>query len=291
MEKINDAINESMLDHFTLRNMRNTQFRSPSISGRVNGNSNDFIFIEIFEESLKLVETDDEYEIEFHVNRLPFQVQHLALYYVENHKLVDKLINNSRYDYFIPKPSQNPDVSSNHSDDDSSDLYSQLNDEQKRAVESIVSAKNQPLPYILYGPPGTGKTQTLIAAIERIVRSTEKNILICTNSNAACDEITERLVNVLTADEMLRLYARGYDKRKLSDRIKPFSNLRANEFRFPSLDVLFQFRVIISTLCTVSSLTRGGIGQRPKHFSYVIIDECASTHESMALVAIAGKSN
>lgn len=185
-----------------------------------------------------------------------------------------------------------------------SGLYWKLNDEQKKAVENIILARNKPLPYMLYGPPGTGKTQTLVAAIEHIVKTLDKKILVCANSNAACDEITARLIDVLTEDEMLRYYAKSFDKRKLSSRIEPFSNWYKNKFQSPSLDALLGFRVIVCTLCTASNLARAkeddiGSYQRRmsiritnpflNHFSHVIIDECASTHESMALVAIAGK--
>lgn len=149
-------------------------------------------------------------------------------------------------------------------------------------------AKNRPLPYLLYGPPGTGKTATLVTAIEIIVKCTDKNILVCANSNAACDEIADRLVDLIRDNEVLRMYARSYDESKLSERIDPISNWFGGEFCFPSLQTLVKFRVVICTLCTVSNLTRSGIGKKPNHFSYIIIDECASTHETMAMVAVAG---
>lgn len=168
-------------------------------------------------------------------------------------------------------------------------IFSKLNEEQKEAVINIVGAKNQPLPYILYGPPGTGKTQTLVAAIERIVRSTNKKVLVCANSNAACDEITGRLVGVLTENELLRFYAKKFDNRKMSSEIKPFSNWNKDEFHHPALRHLLEFRVIICTLCTAACLTRADIRSQPSHFSHIFIDECASTHETMAMVAIAGE--
>lgn len=150
--------------------------------------------------------------------------------------------------------------------------------------------ENKPAPYILYGPPGTGKTQTLVAAIEQIVRSTDKNVLVCANSNAACDEIAERLIDHLTEDELFRFYTKKYKKRNLSSPMEPYSNWFRGEFHQPSLEFLLEFRVIICTLCTASYLTRINVRDHVNHFSYVIIDECASTHETMALAAIAGKT-
>lgn len=170
-----------------------------------------------------------------------------------------------------------------------SGLFSKLNEEQREAVKNIIAAKNQPLPYILYGPPGTGKTQTLVAAIEKIFRSTSKKVLVCANSNAACDEIAGRLVNVLNENEFLRFYAKKFDHRKMSSEIEPFSNWYVKEFHHPALKHLLEFRVIVCTLCTAACLTRAEIRSRPSHFSHIFIDECASTHEAMAMVAIAGE--
>lgn len=170
-----------------------------------------------------------------------------------------------------------------------SGLFSKLNEEQRKAVTNIIAAKNQPLPYILYGPPGTGKTATLAAAIEKIVRSTSKKVLVCANSNAACDEIAGRLVAVLHENELLRFYAKKFDNRKMSSEIKPFSNWGKGEYHHPALRHLLEFRVIICTLCTAACLTRADIRSQPSHFSHIFIDECASTHETMAMVAIAGE--
>lgn len=49
---------------------------------------------------------------------------------------------------------------------------------------------------------GTGKTRTLIAAIQEIIRSSDKYVLVCAASNSACDELCERLLNVLTVNEV-----------------------------------------------------------------------------------------
>lgn len=197
-------------------------------------------------------------------------------------------------------------------------LASKLNEEQQLAVINIVQRKNMPMPYLLFGPAGevflefrkiqrinlliysnwndfrltgTGKTRTLVAAIEEIVRSTNNSVLVCANSNAACDEMAERLIEVLHPEEMFRMYAKSFDSRKISDRIKPVCNWLKGEFGFPSLTYLYQFRVLICTLVTAGCLTRATNNApfSPSHFSHVIIDESASTHETMTLIPIAGK--
>ena len=43
-----------------------------------------------------------------------------------------------------------------------------LNNEQKQAVQRIVSGSSRPAPYLLFGPPGTGKTVTSVEAIKQV---------------------------------------------------------------------------------------------------------------------------
>lgn len=168
----------------------------------------------------------------------------------------------------------------------------ELNREQTIAVQNIVAASNKPLPYIIFGPPGTGKTRTLVAAVEEIVTTTNKYVLVCANSNAACDEITERLARVLTSADMFRLYSKTTDARYIKEFVKPMCNLRVDTFIIPSLAFLYQFRVVICTLATAACFGRARevAGFEADHFAYVFIDECASTNEPTALVAIAGEN-
>lgn len=137
---------------------------------------------------------------------------------------------------------------------------------------------------------GTGKTRTLVAAVEEIVRSSNDFILICANSNSACDEIMQRLLKVLKTSQIFRMYAKSYSEGKISDEIKKSCNFVKGEFMYPCLKYLYQYRVIVSTLLTARHLmrARGDPDFDPRHFSYCIIDECASTHETATLIPIAG---
>lgn len=139
---------------------------------------------------------------------------------------------------------------------------------------------------------GTGKTRTLVAAIEQIVRTTKKNILVCAMSNAACDEITERLSNVLNETEMYRFFAKSYKFERINPRIAKVSNYSSRGIFYPSLKYLYKFRVIVCTLCSAGCFTRARLDKKvwkPDHFGYCIIDECASSHETMSLIPIAGE--
>lgn len=111
-------------------------------------------------------------------------------------------------------------------------------------------------------------------------------------SNAACDEITERLIDVLNEKDMYRFYAKSYKHERISSRIKRVSNYNPNGIFYPPLAFLYKFRVFICTLCSAGCLTRARIDLdvwKPNHFGYVFIDECASAHETMCLIPIAGE--
>lgn len=138
---------------------------------------------------------------------------------------------------------------------------------------------------------GTGKTKTVVAAIEKIVRSTAKNVLVCAQSNAAANEIAERLCKTLDKKQILRMFSQSYDHDKISSTLEPFCNLYDGELKYPSLDYLYRFRVLICTLSTAGCLVRARASEifDAAHFGYVFIDECASAHETMSLIPIAGK--
>lgn len=152
---------------------------------------------------------------------------------------------------------------------------------------------------------GTGKTRTIVAAIVEIVRTSNNSVLVCANSNAACDEITERLVKILRTDEIFRMYAKSI-RTEPSESIKPVSNHIAGEYKFPSLEYLYKFRVVICTLHTAGCISQArffnenqekgkeqaerGVDKifNSSHFSHVFIDEAASVQMSVALIPIAG---
>lgn len=125
----------------------------------------------------------------------------------------------------------------------------------------------------------------MVAAIEQIILLTSKNVLVCAQSNTACDEICERLTTVLCEEEMFRLYARTYDVCKLNPLLTSYSNFTGTEFHYPSLQFLMKFRVLVCTLCTAGTLARAGVSAN--HFSYIFIDESVSAFETMTLIPIA----
>lgn len=251
--------------------------------GEISLKENDKIYIEL-NDKLRDWHEDKTYDILFRNVRKAHLVQHQALNFFRQHKLFDLLINNPKYRSSNPIQSEcNVEFKRNKQL-----IYdnNDLNDEQIEAVEKIVNANYYPLPYLLFGPPGTGKTKTLAAAIESIVRSTDKNILVCAQSNAACNEIVNRLSNVLSQNEMLRMFSVKKDLDEIENSVKYFSNIYGGELKLPPLRSIYKYRVVITTLAMAGCFARAQCN--PDHFSYVIIDECASSLEPMSLVPIAG---
>jgi superfamily I DNA and/or RNA helicase len=68
--------------------------------------------------------------------------------------------------------------------------HAQLNASQIEAVESMLSDNAVS---IIHGPPGTGKTTTLVAGIQALIK-VGKKVLMCAPSNAAVDNVCEKLL-------------------------------------------------------------------------------------------------
>lgn len=91
---------------------------------------------------------------------------------------------------------------------------------------------------------------------------------------------------------MFRMFAKSFKYERINPRIAHISNYSNGKITYPSLKFLYKFRVIVCTLCSAGCLSRARIDKnvwKPDHFDYVIIDECASAHETMCLIPIAGK--
>lgn len=69
-------------------------------------------------------------------------------------------------------------------------LNTSLNEPQKEAVRYALNARDIAL---IHGPPGTGKTYTLVEIIRQAIAA-EESVLVTAASNAAVDNIAERLI-------------------------------------------------------------------------------------------------
>lgn len=247
-----DAIRANAVDHFELEPVYGGSILFASaIKGVIRRTNSDKVRIKIVKNELSVKE-NRSYIIKFEINSIPFDAQQMALSYVKEHKLFPLLIESRTFDEF------DADDHAVIVFDEDTEIDSDLNVEQRIAIEYIVQ-KRQSLPlYILYRPPGTGKTKTLVAAIRKIVKTSNDNILVCAATNQACDELTERLMILIDCNVMLRMYAKTHSPEKVNERLKKVSNLdvETSSFDLPDLKCIYGFRVVICTLCTSNCLTR-----------------------------------
>lgn len=179
------------------------------------------------------------------------------------------------------------------------------NPEQKQAVINIVRGTSRPAPYIVYGPPGTGKTSTIVEAIVQVKTMFPNSYcLVTAPSNSACDNLAQRLAKYCTAKELIRLHSSSRDWSSVPQDIYQFSNRSANEYYFPTTDVLRKYRIIVCTLILSSRLKSRSFldddddnydesddfinsSHEPhSHFTHLFIDECGQALEPESLVAI-----
>lgn len=87
------------------------------------------------------------------------------------------------------------------------------------------------------------------------------------------------------------MYALSYNTKNIPKEILRYSNLIKRKIVIPSWKHLHTYRVVVCTLATAGNLARGFEDKffDCHHFSYVIIDEAACTHETMTILPIAGK--
>lgn len=273
------------LDRFTLKK-ENQLSRKPEIFGSVKAYENKELLVRV-ESGIDQIAKFDKFGIFFGINSTPYQAQHFALQYIKTESLFNQLIHNPLFNDCIDM-NEYVEIKIPYT-------FSDLNEEQRSAVDHIVNKRQNLPPYILYGPPGTGKTKTLVAAIAQIVRSTDGNVLVCVQTNSGCDEITERLMPHLENNEMLRLYAKTHSPKKVNEKLRSYSNIRKSDtheyFDFPDLKSIYGFRVVICTLCTSSCLARArkDTSWKADHFSFVVIDEACCTCEPLCFVGIAGE--
>lgn len=100
MPDFKKAIKNGIVDGFTMNPFHSATDNS-SIRGNLSHCDNKFVYVKIVEGidelSSKLMNNCHFYNLNFHINRLSFQLQHNALAYMKSHELFPILINNPRY--------------------------------------------------------------------------------------------------------------------------------------------------------------------------------------------------
>jgi helicase MOV-10 len=118
-----------------------------------------------------------------------------------------------------------------------------------------------------------------------ILRDPNARILACAPSNSAADLIAERLIGNLSPQQLFRLNAPSRSQNLMPKSLQRFSQTN-NEgtFSVPTLPILSQFRVIVSTC--ISASVPYGMGMPRGHFSHIFLDEAGQACEPEAMIPI-----
>ncbi|XP_043472682.1 putative helicase mov-10-B.1 [Leptopilina heterotoma] len=207
---------------------------------------------------------DNEYSIEFEYSNWPIRVCQYAIDLIA--KNLDSLQLYKKRMSNIPKTVITSFINKNVA----------KNPEQVQAVQQIVGGTSYPSPYLLFGPPGTGKTDTIVEAVCQLVER-GNNILICTPSNAAADEVTRRLLNCgISPDLIYRMTSKSVEKDTIPQDVKicmHFQNFGKEdiEIEFLNSSDIRRKQVIISTLTSAARFLR--LKYFTDFFNYIFIDE------------------
>lgn len=195
-----------------------------------------------------------------------------------------------------------------------------LNDSQQKAVQKVLCAREVA---IVHGPPGTGKTTTLVEAIGETLRR-EAQVMVCAQSNAAVDWISEQLmargISVLRVGNPMRisdnLLAASYERRyeahpdytelwairkairetvnrlsgnRLSGSERASAQNHLNKLRSRSVELEIRINEELFASSRVVACTLIGTASRVlerRHFSTLFIDEAAQAFEAGCWAAI-----
>ncbi|XP_063539362.1 RNA helicase Mov10l1-like [Cydia strobilella] len=169
------------------------------------------------------------------------------------------------------------------------------NEEQRLAVQHILSGTSRRAPYMVHGPPGTGKTMTIVEAIIQIVQYSSKNrVMVCTDSNMAADHIALMLLKynkelninnfILRANSQTRVWS------VMPSELAPVSNGTKYENSYSvSNYALSSYRVVVTTLLHAAKYgTPRAQAQHKLQMSHLFIDEAAQASEPATLVPVTG---
>ncbi|KDO32876.1 hypothetical protein SPRG_02568 [Saprolegnia parasitica CBS 223.65] len=158
-----------------------------------------------------------------------------------------------------------------------------INPEQHKVIndvlDHVMSSAKVKAPYLLFGPPGTGKTVTLVETIVQLLRAKpDAKILVCAPSNAAADNVVERLASQLTRAKLLRAMAFSRREKGTPDAVLPFTKTNGEGGFTPvTLGDVQAVAVIVSTIGSGAKLYNLGVARG--YFSLIAIDEAAQASE------------
>ena len=159
-----------------------------------------------------------------------------------------------------------------------------LNNEQKKAIKSILLAEHAPLPFLIYGPPGTGKTKTLTEAAHQIFKlDPNSRILLVAPSNSAADLLAIRMLEKgCPPSTLFRINAFSRPLDDIPGVLSGVSNESsdASGYAMPDLRTIKSKRIVAVTCLMAAKLYAHGC---TNFFTHVLIDEAGHAEEPLTL--------
>ncbi|KLJ10076.1 hypothetical protein EMPG_14514 [Blastomyces silverae] len=187
-----------------------------------------------------------------------------------------------------------------------------LNYEQMKAVDSIITRNFGTIPFLISGVPGSGKTKTVVECTLQLLRRNDKiqpHILLCAPSNPAADTLAIRLAKHLQPHEMFRLNGWSRTFAEVPDQLLPYTHSENDLFSIPEFKIMMSYKVVVTTCQDAHMLVRArltnqdlmklgyemlssispGIRPNPQgmlHWTALIVDEAAQATEPMVCVPL-----
>ncbi|XP_023954942.1 putative helicase MOV-10 [Bicyclus anynana] len=227
---------------------------------------------------------DSLYDIRFLMSRVPLERMHEAVSTVFKSKQESRIFPQPVAKKVYLKPV--------------TEFYNPLierNQEQRSAVEHIVSGTSGKAPYIVFGPPGTGKTMTIVEAIVQLVAKNSKNrVMVCTDSNMAADHIAMMLLQYNKKLNMPNFLLRGNSQSRewtvMPSALAPVSNGTSFETFYSLKNThVSMYRIFVTTLLHAAKYgSQRSQSEYKLQMTHLFIDEAAQASEPATLVPVTG---
>ncbi|KAM5465055.1 putative RNA helicase [Microsporum audouinii] len=140
-----------------------------------------------------------------------------------------------------------------------------LNYEQMKAVDSIISRNYGNVPFLISGVPGSGKTKTVVECTMQLLNCSsdiEPHILLCAPSNPAADTLANRLAHHLKPGEMFRLNGWARTFAEVPSGLLPYTYIDNDMFSLPSFKAMMNYKVIVTTCRDADMLVKARLTNR-----------------------------
>nr|KMM71040.1 potentail helicase MOV-10 [Coccidioides posadasii RMSCC 3488] len=136
---------------------------------------------------------------------------------------------------------------------------SQLNYEQQKAVDSVVSRDYGNVPFLISGVPGSGKTKTVVECALQLLSCTvdvTPHLLICAPSNPAADTLAIRLSAHLNPSQLFRMNGWNRTFAEVPDQVLPYSYTEKEVFSLPDFQTMMKYKIVVTTCKDADMLVR-----------------------------------